>query len=73
MEEREMREFSWTGLFLVTGLCFFIFSGILEYLDHTHPSFFIWIGSISIFLGLLNIATRSMSRATSKANRKLSS
>jgi hypothetical protein len=73
MEEKEMREFSWTGLFFVTSFCFFAFSAIMELLDHTHPVLFIWIGSISLILGLINAATTLFSRASGKDNRNLSS
>ena len=68
-----MKEFSWTGLFLVTSFCFFAFSMILELLDHTHPALFIWIGGISLFLGLLNAILTSLTRSSGKDKRKLSS
>jgi len=54
MDEKDMKEFSWTGLFLVTAFCFFAFSGILEFLNNTYPGYFLWIGGISLLLGLLN-------------------
>jgi len=73
MEEKEMREFSWTGLFLVTSLCFFAFSMILELLDHTHPDLFIWIACSSLFLGFLNAVSSLMSRVSRKDKHKLSS
>jgi hypothetical protein len=73
MEEKEMREFSWAGLFFVTSFCFFAFSALLELLDNAYPRIFIWIGGISLFLGLLNIASTFLTRASGKSNRDLSS
>ena len=74
MEEKEMKEFSWTGMFLVTGFCFFLFRLILKILDGTEPRIFLMIGSVSLFLGLLNAAAaRSMSRTHDKSNRNLTS
>jgi len=73
MEEKEMREFSWTGLFLVTSFCFFAFSIILELLDHDHPDFFIWIAGSSLFLGLINGISTLLTRTSGKRRRKLSS
>jgi hypothetical protein len=45
---------SWTGLFFVTSVCFFSFSLLLKVLDGVSPGIFLWIGSISLVLGLLN-------------------
>jgi hypothetical protein len=73
MEEKEIREFSWTSLFFVTSFCFFAFSVIMELLNHTHPALFIRIGGISLFLGLLNAILTSLTRSSGKDKRKLSS
>ena len=54
MEDKEMKDFSWTALFLVTGFCFFAFSKLLQLLDGTHLPVFTWIGVIAILLGSLN-------------------
>ncbi|MES1222235.1 MAG: hypothetical protein ABUT20_42460 [Bacteroidota bacterium] len=66
MDEREMNEFSWTGLFLVTSFCFFAFSGVLELLNNTHPVIFTWIGGAALLLGLLNAVLIHKGRASSK-------
>jgi len=71
MEEKELKEFSWTGLFIVTGLCFWGFSAILEFLDHTHPRIFIWIGSASVLLGVLNMISKLVSRTSIKKRSKI--
>ena len=68
-----MREFSWTGLFFVTGFCFFAFTIILELLDHTHPDFFIWIAGTSLLLGFLNIVSSLVISLSGKNKHKLSS
>jgi predicted ABC-type exoprotein transport system permease subunit len=54
MEDKGMKEFSLTALFLVTGLCFFIFSKALQFIDGTHLPVFTWIGVLCILIGSLN-------------------
>jgi len=71
MEEKELKEFSWTGLFIITGLCFFGFSAVLEFLDHSHPRIFIWIGAGSIFLGILNMISKLTARPSLKKRNKI--
>jgi protein-S-isoprenylcysteine O-methyltransferase Ste14 len=64
MEDNDVKGFSWTGLFFVTGLCFFAFCGVLQFLDHAHPSVFMWIGCVAIFFGALNAISKSLTRTT---------
>lgn len=66
MKEKESREFSWTEFFIVTSLCFFAFSAILEFLNHNHPAIFMWIGGVSFLLGLLNAGSIYLGRPQSK-------
>jgi len=73
MEEKEMKEFSWTGLFFVTSICFFSFSGALKMLGDYQNGLFIWVGSISLFLGLLTWLGKSINRQDSKNRRNLTS
>jgi hypothetical protein len=54
MEEKDLREFSWTGLFIVTGCCFFLFSGVMKLLEGVHIPFFTWTGFASLLLGSLS-------------------
>lgn len=54
MEDKEMKEFSWTAFFLVTGFSFFAFSKMLQILDGTQLQVFTWIGVVSILVGSLN-------------------
>ena len=53
MKEREMNEFAWTGLFLVTGTCFLVFSQLLRILDGGPINMFSWVGIGSLLMGLL--------------------
>lgn len=62
MKEKETSEFSWTGLFLVTSFCFFIFSSFLKFIDNTNPGIFLWIGFIALFLGLISSAGNMLDR-----------
>jgi len=54
MDDRNLKEFSWTAFFLVTGFSFFIFSKLLQFLDGTHLPLFSWIGVLAIVIGSLN-------------------
>jgi hypothetical protein len=52
-EEKEMNDFSWQLLFVVTGLCSFIFNGILVLLDGTGSSLFTWLGVSGTSIGII--------------------
>lgn len=54
MDDSNLKEFSWTAFFLVTGFSFFIFSKLLQNLDGTHLPLFTWIGVIAIVIGSLS-------------------
>lgn len=51
MEDKDLKEFSWSAFFLVTGFCFFFFSKILHALDGANLRIFTWIGIIAIVTG----------------------
>lgn len=53
MEEQELKEFSWTNLFIVTGMCFLGFSWLLKLLDESHVQLFFRIGLLFTALGVL--------------------
>jgi hypothetical protein len=65
---------SLTALFLVTSFCFFAFSLLLKLLDGNSPAFFLWVGVITMVLGLLNallkIATSSLEKDKQKIMRQ---
>ncbi len=54
MEEKELNEFSWSTLFLVTGVSLILFSFILKLLDGSHSRLMLLCGSVS--LGLFALA-----------------
>ena len=54
MEDNELKDFSRTAFFLVTGFSFFFFSMALQWLDKTREPVFTWIGIFAITIGLLN-------------------
>lgn len=62
MEERENNEFSWTALFLVTGISFIAFSIILKLLDGSHVSLFQKIGLGMVALGALAFLNKTTGR-----------
>ncbi len=53
MEEREIKEFSWSIFFCVTAVSFLAFSGALKLLDAAHSGLFLRIGLIFGGLGIL--------------------
>ena len=53
MEDKEMKEFSRTAFFFVTGFSFIVFSKILKLLNRAPLPLFTWIGVIAIMIGSL--------------------
>jgi len=51
MEDKAMKQFSWTAFFLVTGFSFFLFSKLLLFLDGTPLPVFTWVGIFAIVVG----------------------
>jgi hypothetical protein len=62
MEERENDQFSWTSLFFVTGISFWIFSFVLKILDASHITIFNRIGLGATILGILAFMNSWLSR-----------
>ena len=54
MEDKDMKDFSWTGLFLVTGICAFLFSGIMKMLEGSYVPLFTWVGVSCLLMGSIN-------------------
>lgn len=54
MDEREIEKFSWSGLFLVTACCSFLFSFVLKILDGAFSSWLLIIAGVTSVLGLLS-------------------
>ena len=52
MEDNEMKKFSRTAFFLVTGFCFSLFNTVLQLLDRTREPVFTWIGIAALMTGL---------------------
>jgi len=73
MDEKNLREFSWTALFFVTSFCFFSFSGALKILGSEQNGLFIWVGSISLLLGLLCQVGKLVAQQPAKKRRDLTS
>ena len=53
MEDNEIKDFSRTAFFLVTGFSFILFSKILQILDRARLPVFNWIGVFAIMIGSL--------------------
>jgi hypothetical protein len=52
-EERELQEFSWSNLFLVTGCCFILFAGAMKLVEGLVHPLFLRIGMVCILLRIL--------------------
>ena len=48
------KDFTWTGLFLVTGFCFFGFSVLLRFIGGAHIGLFTGIAIAAITLGVFH-------------------
>jgi hypothetical protein len=66
MEDKELKKFSPTAFFLVTGICFFLFGKALWIIDGTRLPLFTRIGVISILLGSLNMIRSMLSGSKEK-------
>jgi hypothetical protein len=73
MEEREKNEFSWTGLFLVTGLCFIFFNGLIKLMDGSNMPVFSRVGIACLLLGALNGIGNRMIKTDRKKNKTVPS
>ena len=52
-EEKDLKKFSWTCLFTVTGVCCVAFYFLLQMLDGAASIFFVKVGFFNILIGLL--------------------
>lgn len=69
-DEKELREFSWVGLFMVTGICFFGFSLLIKLLDGSHVPIFIKIGLVSLGLAAICFLNKWVSLKEVKRNQR---
>jgi hypothetical protein len=58
MRQKDGKEFSWPGLLIVTSFCFFVFSGLVKYLNGSpvHSALFFKIGIAAFVLYALTYA-----------------
>jgi CDP-diglyceride synthetase len=61
-EERELREFSWSNLFLVTGCCFILFAGAMKLVEGSVHPIFLRIGIVCILLRILGFLLKWLGR-----------
>ena len=68
--EPDEKDFSWSGLFIVTACCCFLFNVIIKILDgHFSPLLFL-VAGVAGFLGLFSVAFKIIDRQVSKKNKK---
>jgi len=75
MKENEMDEFSWSGLFMVTCVCSFAFTGVIKVLDGSTSPLFQTTGIVTLLLWMLNAFARGMGKmmARKKENNRYAS
>jgi hypothetical protein len=54
MEKKEINDFSWSVLFIVTACCSFLFSGILKLLDGDFSWLLLVIGGVAAGMAAVN-------------------
>lgn len=69
-EDKEIMEFSWTGLFSVTSFCFLLFSLFLKIINETDIFYFLLIGSISFILAVISFFYQRLLMIESKQKTK---
>jgi hypothetical protein len=74
MKPKDPTGFSWSGLFIVTAISFFLFSGFIKLINGSsiHSSMFFKIGMVSLVLCVLSYIFTSADRSPSKKENKLS-
>ena len=55
MEDKDLKRFSLTALFFVTGICFFVFGKAIWFIDGTRLPLFSRVGFLAILFGSLNM------------------
>jgi hypothetical protein len=70
MTEKEMREFSWPTLFFVTGFSFFLFGGVLKFLNSSHIKYFMFAGLLAMFLGTISGIGKVLVRSDDSRSKK---
>lgn len=67
MDERDLNKFSWSGLFLVTACCTFLFSLAIKLMD---GEFSTWLLIIAAATSVLGVLSWTMSRIDRQYARK---
>lgn len=62
----KVEKFSWSGLFLVTAICSFLFNVGIKILDGTYSNVLLYIGIIAVGLTVLNWMGRALSQQFTK-------
>lgn len=70
MENKDISDFSWSGLFIVTTCCSFLFNGVIKFLDGGFSNILFAIGIIAAFLAIVNWAVRTVARRSFNKRRR---
>ena len=69
MKDNEMEEFSWSGLFFVTSVCSFAFTGVIKLLDGSNSSLFLVTGTATLSLWVLNAVGRGLAKISTRKSK----
>ena len=71
---KDLKDFSWSALFLVTGCSCFLFSAILKMLEGDYSKPLLWMGLAAFFFALLDYAGKLLAKtaATTKKRKRRS-
>ncbi len=70
MQDKESKEFTWSGLFIVTACCSFFFSGIIKLMDGSFSNLLLTNGGVATFFAVANRAVRILAGQSNKKRRK---
>jgi hypothetical protein len=67
---KELKDFSWSVLFFVTGFSSLLFSLIIKLLEGSFSKPFLWVGFGALFLGLLDLAGKLLAKSASGKHKR---
>jgi len=70
MEDHESAGFSWSGLFLVTASCSFIFNLAVKILDGYYSNLLFMVASTTAVLGIFSFTIKLLLRHFSRKRKK---
>ncbi len=70
MQDKESKEFTWSGLFVVTAFCSFLFNGIIKWMDGHFSNLLFSIGGVAAFFAVANWVVIILAGQSNKTRRR---